>query len=124
MDAAVVALSILTVRHMYKYTLFDLRAVWAVISQEWQHMQPMVVSVATDKEYTTFVNDKVVTKPLSKREAQGKLIVVLRDHPAFVIRERTRKMGESRDAPPVPVVGFSRRFLPQALSALHLHSSC
>lgn len=123
LDAAVVALSILTVRHKYKYGLFDLRAVWSVISHEWQHMQPMVMYVTTSEKFTTFVNEPTDTVPLSKNVAQGKLIVMLRDHPAFAVRDTVLKNDTSDEQSgtlPVPLVGFSSRFRSVALSVLPL----
>ena len=98
LDAAVIALSILTVNHKYKYNFFDLRAVWSIISQMWQHMQPMVMHETTDMKCTTFINEPTIPVPLTKQQAQGRLITMLRNHPAFAVKDTVPTNTESSES--------------------------
>jgi hypothetical protein len=104
-DAAVVGLTTLTVQHNFKYSLFDVRALWAVISKRWASLQPLVLVMSDTRSNEAFLpadeNRSVSLMP--KSEAKERLLAVLRGHPIFRVKD-------SQEEGRPPVVGFADKF--------------
>ena len=130
LDAAIVAISVLTLEFEGKYAWFDIRQVWAIIKRYWKQLQPLVLLLTDSDKASMFLglDDERSVSKLTKRDAKLRLLTLVRSHPAFDVREERRsnnvginEMEGGSAGESFAVVGFSERFRPHAHRLLPLN---
>ena len=130
LDAAIVAISVLTLEFEGKYAWFDIRQVWAIIKRYWKQLQPLVLLLTDSDKASMFLglDDERSVSKLTKRDAKLRLLTMVRSHPAFDVREERRsnnvginEMEGGSAGESFAVVGFSERFRPHAHRLLPLN---